>query len=60
MAQAVIHGLSPLKPGFAPGSIYVGLPVDKVAMGHDFLEFFGFPYQCHSTVFLHNHRSSGR
>jgi hypothetical protein len=28
-----IAGLSPLRPGIAPGSIHVGFVVDKVALG---------------------------
>jgi hypothetical protein len=31
-------GLSPRRPGFAPGSIHVGFVVDKVALGQVFLQ----------------------
>jgi hypothetical protein len=30
------------RPGFEPGSGQVGFVVDKVALGKDFSEYFGF------------------
>jgi hypothetical protein len=36
-------GLPPRRPGFDPGSVYVGFVVDKVALGQV------FPCQFHST-----------
>jgi hypothetical protein len=41
--RSLVAGLSPRRPGFAPGSIHVGFVVDKVALGQVFSEFFGFP-----------------
>jgi hypothetical protein len=44
----------------------VGLVVDKVALGQDFSEYFGFPCQSSFNQFFHNHpglvqeASSGR
>jgi hypothetical protein len=34
-----------MAPGFASRSGYMGLLVDKFALGQDFSEDFGFPYQ---------------
>jgi hypothetical protein len=31
--KRLVAGLSPRRPGFAPGSIHVGFVVDKVALG---------------------------
>jgi hypothetical protein len=42
MAQVVSRGLSPRRPGFAPGSNHVGLLVDKVAPGQVFLRVLRF------------------
>jgi hypothetical protein len=53
--RSLVAGLSPRRPGFAPGSIYVGFVVDKVTLGQVFSEFFGFPCQYHSTVALRTH-----
>jgi hypothetical protein len=46
---------------FKPGSSHVGFVVDKVALGQDFSEYFGFPCQSLYHQFLHNHHhlSSG-
>jgi hypothetical protein len=38
-----------------PGSIHVGFVVDKVALGHVFSEYFGFPCQSSFHQFLQNH-----
>jgi hypothetical protein len=35
--RSLVAGLSPRRPGFAPGSIHVGFVVDKVALGQVFL-----------------------
>jgi hypothetical protein len=35
--RSLVAGLSPRRPGFAPGSIYVGFVVDKVTLGQVFL-----------------------
>jgi hypothetical protein len=37
-----IDGLSPRRPGFAPGSIHVGFVADKVAQGQVFLRVLRF------------------
>jgi hypothetical protein len=48
--------LSPLRLGLvSPRGICGG----QRCTGTDFLEFFGFPCQCHSTVALHAHISPG-
>jgi hypothetical protein len=36
-------GLSPGRHGFAPGLVYVGSVMNKVALGQFLSEFFGFP-----------------
>jgi hypothetical protein len=38
----LVTGLSPRRPGFAPGSIHVGFAVDKVALGHVSLRVLRF------------------
>jgi hypothetical protein len=38
----LVADLSPLRPGFDPGSVHVGFVVDKVALGRFFPEYFGF------------------
>jgi hypothetical protein len=40
--RSLIAGLSPRRPGFAPGSINVGFVVDKVALGQAFLRVLRF------------------
>jgi hypothetical protein len=42
-------------PGFDPGSGHVGFVVDKVALGHVFSVYFGFPCQSSFHRLLHNH-----
>jgi hypothetical protein len=37
MAQAVSHGLSPRRPRFAPGSVDVGIVVEKMTLEQVFL-----------------------
>jgi hypothetical protein len=49
--RSLVAGLSPRRPGFAPGSIHVEFVVDRF-----FSEFFGFPLSIyHSTVALQTH-----
>jgi hypothetical protein len=38
--RLIVAGLSPQRPGFVPGSVYVEFLVDKMALGQVFLEFF--------------------
>jgi hypothetical protein len=40
--RSLVVGLSPRRPGFAPGSIRVGFVVDKVALGQVFLRVLQF------------------
>jgi hypothetical protein len=40
--MSLVAGLSPRRPGFAPGSIHVGFVVDKVLLGQSFLRVFRF------------------
>jgi hypothetical protein len=47
--RRLVTGLLPWRPGFDPGSVYVGFVVDKVALGQVFPEYFVFPCQFHST-----------
>jgi hypothetical protein len=54
----LVASLSLLRLGFAPGSVYVGFVVDKVALGQVSSEFFTFPCQYYSTMALHTHISS--
>jgi hypothetical protein len=60
IAQAVSRWLPTARPGFEPGSVYVGF-VDKVTLGQVFYECFGFPFQFSFRRLLHNHHrlSSG-
>jgi hypothetical protein len=53
MAQALVAGLSPRRPVFAPGSIHVEFVVDKVALGQVFLRVLRF-----SPVNISFHRRS--
>jgi hypothetical protein len=48
-------------PGFEPRSGHVGFVVDKVALGQDFSEYFGFSRQFsfHRLFHIHHHLSSG-
>jgi hypothetical protein len=47
--------LLPRRLGFEPGSGHVGFVVDKMALGQDFSEYFGFPCQSSFHQLLHNH-----
>jgi hypothetical protein len=58
--RKLVAGLSPRKPGFAPGSVHVGLVVDKVALGQLFLRVLRFPCQYRSSVALHTQISPGK
>jgi hypothetical protein len=40
-----LASIPPRRPGFEPRSGHVGFVVDKVALGHVFFEYFGFPCQ---------------
>jgi hypothetical protein len=39
--RQLVSGLSPWRAEFMPGSVHVGFVVDKMALGHDFLQVFG-------------------
>jgi hypothetical protein len=44
-----VAGLSPLRPGFDPGSVHVGFVVHKVALGqYVYPSTSGFPRKFHS------------
>jgi hypothetical protein len=45
MGEGVSRRLPTAGPEFDPRSGHVGLVVDKVALGQDFSEYFGFPCQ---------------
>jgi hypothetical protein len=56
--RSLFAGLSPRRPGFAPGSIHVGFAVDKVTLGQVFYpssSLFPCQYIHHSTVALQTH-----
>jgi hypothetical protein len=53
-------GLSPRRPGFAPGSIHVGFVVDKVALGQVFLRVLPFSPASIIPPLLHIHLSPPR
>jgi hypothetical protein len=55
--KRLVTGLSPQRPGFAPGSIHVGFVVDKVALGRFLSEYFGFPCRYIIPPLLHIHLS---
>jgi hypothetical protein len=40
--RSLVAGLPPPRPGFAPGSIYMGFVVGKVALGQVFLRVLRF------------------
>jgi hypothetical protein len=40
--RSLVAGLSPRRPGFAPGSIHMGFVVDKVALGQVFIRILRF------------------
>jgi hypothetical protein len=41
--KRLVVGFPLRRPGFEPGSSHVGFVVDKVALGHVFSEYLGFP-----------------
>jgi hypothetical protein len=48
--RRLVAGLPPRRPGFDPGSVHVGIVVDKVALGQVFPPSTSvFPCQIHST-----------
>jgi hypothetical protein len=51
--RSLVAGLSPQRPGFAPGSIHLGFVMDKVALGKVFLRVLRF-----SPVNISFHRRS--
>jgi hypothetical protein len=51
--RRLVVGLSPRRPGFAPGSIHVGFVVDKLVLGQVFLRVLRF-----SPVNISFHRRS--
>jgi hypothetical protein len=58
--RSLVAGLSPGRPGIAPGSIHVGFVVDKVALGQVFLRVVRFSLSIyHSTVALQTHINWG-
>jgi hypothetical protein len=55
--KKIVPNFSPRRPGFNPGSGYVGFVVDRVALGQVFSEYFGLTWQSSFHQFLHNHLS---
>jgi hypothetical protein len=55
IAQALVVGFPPRRPGFEPESVHVGFVVDKVALGQVFSEYLGFPCPSSFHQLLHNH-----
>jgi hypothetical protein len=54
--RLLVAGLSSQRPRFAPGSIRIRFVVDKVALGHVFSTFFGFPLSIlfhHGSIFIY-------
>jgi hypothetical protein len=56
-----VSGFPPRRPGFEPRSSYTAFVVDKVALGHVFSGYLGFPCQfsLHRLLNAHHHLSSG-
>jgi hypothetical protein len=50
--RLLVTGLSPWRPGFAPGSIHVGFVVDR-HWDRFFSKFFGFPLSVYHSTFIH-------
>jgi hypothetical protein len=61
VAQVVSRWLPTAAARVKPGSSHVGFVVDKVALGHVFSEYFGFPCQSsfHRLLYNHHRQSSG-
>jgi hypothetical protein len=55
--KRLVAGLSPRRPGFAPGSILVGFVVDKVALGQVYLRVLRFSPANIIPPLLHIHLS---
>jgi hypothetical protein len=55
--KRLVTGLSPRRPGFAPGSIHVGFVVDTVALRHVFLRVLRFSRTNIIPPLLHIHLS---
>jgi hypothetical protein len=55
--KRLVAGLSPRRPGFAPGSIHVGFMVDSVALGQVFLRVLRFSPVNIIPPLLHIHLS---
>jgi hypothetical protein len=54
--RSLVAGLSPRRPGLAPGSTHVGFVVEKVALGQVFLIVLRIPLSMYySTVALQTH-----
>jgi hypothetical protein len=45
LVKRLVAGFQTRRPGFEPGSSYVGFVVDKVALGQAFSDYFGSPCQ---------------
>jgi hypothetical protein len=58
--KRLVAGFPPQRPGFDPGSGQAGFVVDKVALGHVFSEYFGFPCQSSFHQILHHHNHPGQ
>jgi hypothetical protein len=54
----IVAGFPPRRPEFDPRSGHVGFVVNKVALGHVYSEYFGFPCQSSFHQLLHNHHRS--
>jgi len=50
----IVAGLSPRRPGFAPGPHHVGFLVDKVALGRFYPSYLVFLHPYCSTAALHS------
>jgi hypothetical protein len=59
MAQRLVAGFPPLRPGFEPRSGHEVFVVDEVALAQVSSESFGFPCQFSFQRLLHTHVSSG-
>jgi hypothetical protein len=57
--KRLVAGLTPRRPGFAPGLVHVEFVEDKMALGQIFLRLFGFPLSIYhyTTPLLHAHLS---
>jgi hypothetical protein len=53
--RRLVAGFPLRRPGLEPGSGNVGFVEGKVALGHVFSEYFGFPYKFSFRRLLYNH-----